>query len=386
MRALKRFPVALQHCRLFFCIVAGPFATGAMAQNPTYSLDAEEPAFSTPSPSASLEQSSVELQLARARRQYGARCGRSRSPSRSDGGDSAARSCGERIAAQCKLLNTALKNVAPHLPFYRASKGHITLYLLGTLHVGKASDCPLPECFRLAIRAALALSPILAFELDPDDLMFAQDDVQRYGMCAYNCLPRLVPAALWRRLAMRLRDNPAALAEIKKSRPWLAALMMDMLAARAAGLQTEYGTEAQLENIYTAGRIIGLETFNEQILAFIRLTRAEQLEMLAQSLARTLEQNAADMRALHDLWRAGDADKLAAWQSSLSRELAHSSSISKAIDEKTLYQRNRRFVAHILLAAEPGQPLFVAIGALHLGGPRGVLALLRQHGFDVRPG
>ncbi|WP_081463788.1 hypothetical protein [Candidatus Glomeribacter gigasporarum] len=37
-----------------------------------------------------LEHFSVDLPLARARRQYGDRCGRSRSPSRSDGGDPAA--------------------------------------------------------------------------------------------------------------------------------------------------------------------------------------------------------------------------------------------------------------------------------------------------------
>src|SRR5260363_284357 len=112
------------------------------------------------------------------------------------------------------------ERVAPHLPFYIARKGPMTLYLLGTLHVGNASDYPRPERFRPAIRAALKASPALAFELSPDDLILSQDDVQRYGMCAYPCLRRLAPAALWRRLAQRLRDHPAEFAEIKKARPW----------------------------------------------------------------------------------------------------------------------------------------------------------------------
>src|SRR5260364_414921 len=34
------------------------------------------------------------------------------------------------------------ERVAPHLPFYIARKGPMTLYLLGTLHVGNASDYP----------------------------------------------------------------------------------------------------------------------------------------------------------------------------------------------------------------------------------------------------
>src|SRR5260363_367864 len=48
-----------------------------------------------------------------------------------------------------------------------ARKGPMTLYLLGTLHVGNASDYPRPERFRPAIRAALKASPALAFELSP---------------------------------------------------------------------------------------------------------------------------------------------------------------------------------------------------------------------------
>ncbi len=275
--------------------------------------------------------------------------------------------------------------IAPRLPFYIARKGRITLYLLGTLHVGSASDYPRPDYFRPVIRSALKASPVLAFELSPDDLIFSQDDVQRYGMCAYRCLRRLVPAALWRRLAQHLRGNPAAFAEIERARPWLASLLLDTFAALVAGLQTEYGTEVQLENIYTAGRIVGLETLNEQILAFARLTHAEQLEMLAQSLAQTPEQSAADIRELHRLWLIGDADRLVIWQSKMTEKRVHSRRISDAIDEETLYRRNRRFAARLLLMAEPEVPLFAAIGALHLGGPHGVLALLRQHGFDVQP-
>ncbi|CCD29776.1 Alanyl-tRNA synthetase (Alanine--tRNA ligase) (AlaRS) [Candidatus Glomeribacter gigasporarum BEG34] len=71
-------------------------------------------------PRKPLEHFSVRLPLARARRQYGDRCGRSRSPSRSDGGDPAAipnTQNGE--ATQGKpmknALETALKVIADHI-------------------------------------------------------------------------------------------------------------------------------------------------------------------------------------------------------------------------------------------------------------------------------
>ena len=275
-----------------------------------------------------------------------------------------------------------------HMPFYVATKGQTTIYLLGTLHVGDPSDYPAAQPFRRPILAALAASPTLALELSPDDLIESQDDVTKYGVCARACLPRLLPEALWRKLANRLRGNPAALDEIKKTRPWLAALLVETYDSLAAGLQTEYGSEAQLQNVYlkTKGKVVGLETLGEQMRAFTGLTLAEQREMLAQDLQQTPAENVADVMELHRLWRIGDADAIAAWASAKSDKLARSEQVSDAIDNKIVYERNRRFVARMLLIAGPNKPIFVAIGALHLGGPKGVLALLRQHGFVVEAG
>jgi len=47
--------------------------------------------------------------------------------------------------------------------------------------------------------------------------------------------------------------------------------------------------------------------------------------------------------------------------------------------------RNYRFAARVVAIATPNKPVFMAIGALHLGGNRGVLALLRKRGFVVDP-
>lgn len=271
------------------------------------------------------------------------------------------------------------------MPFYVATRGTTTIYVLGTLHVGDPVDYPPAQPFRKPILAALAASPMLALELSPDDLLTSQDDVSKYGVCARECLPRLLPDPLWRKLAFRLRGNPAALDEIKKMRPWLASLLVETYDSLSAGLQTEYGTEAQLQNVYlrTRGKIVGLETLSEQMRAFTGLTLAQQREMLAQDLVQTPAENVADVQTLHRLWRVGDADAISAWETAKSEKLARDARLSAAIDNKIVYDRNRRFVARMVAIAAPNRPVFVAIGALHLGGPKGVLALLRQRGFVV---
>lgn len=274
------------------------------------------------------------------------------------------------------------------MPFYVATRGTTTIYLLGTLHVGDPADYPPGEPFRRSILAALAASPTLALELSPDDLLVSQDDVSKYGVCRRECLPRLLPEPLWRKLALRMRGNPAALDEMKRMRPWLASLLVETYDSLSAGLQTEYGTEAQLENIYLhqRGKIVGLETLSEQMRAFTSLSLAQQREMLAQDLVQTPAENVADVQTLHRLWRVGDADAISAWQAAKSEVLARDKRVSDSVDNKIVYERNRRFVSRMLLIAGPNKPVFVAIGALHLGGPKGVLQLLRQHGFVVEAG
>jgi uncharacterized protein YbaP (TraB family) len=275
-----------------------------------------------------------------------------------------------------------------HMPFYVATRGTTTLYILGTLHVGDPADYPSNQPFRPPILAALAASPILALELSPDDLLVSQDDVSKYGVCRSACLQQYLPEALWHKLEVRLRDNPAALDEIKRMRPWLASLLVETYDSLSAGLQTEYGTEAQLQNVYlrTRGKIVGLETLGEQMRAFTSLSSAQQREMLAQDLVQTPAGNLADVQTLHRLWQVGDADAIAAWQSAKSEVLARNKQVSDSVDNRIVYERNRRFVTRMLAIAGPNKSVFVAVGALHLGGPKGVLQLLRQHGFVVEPG
>jgi uncharacterized protein YbaP (TraB family) len=274
-----------------------------------------------------------------------------------------------------------------HMPFYVATKGQTTLYILGTLHVGYASDYPANEPFRKPILAALDASPILALEISPDDMLVSQDDITKYGVCRRSCLPQMLPDTLYKKLESRMRGNLDGLEQIRKTRPWLASMLVETYDTMNAGFQAEYGSEAQLQNVYLRahGRIVGLESLNEQMATFTRLTLAQQREMLAQDLVQTPAENIADVKELYRLWRIGDADALKAWDDAKSEKLARSSPVAAQLDNRVVYDRNVRFTARMLALAAPNKPVFVAIGALHLGGSRGVLALLRKRGFMVEP-
>ncbi|MNY51075.1 TraB family protein [compost metagenome] len=51
-------------------------------------------------------------------------------------------------------------------------------------------------------------------------------------------------------------------------------------------------------------------------------------------------------------------------------------------EEVMLFARNRKWIPRIRRIAS-AKPTFFAVGAAHLGGEKGVIALLRKEGFTV---
>jgi len=149
------------------------------------------------------------------------------------------------------------------MPFYVATKGQVTIYVLGTLHVGFADDYPPASRFASRSSGALDASPILALEISPDDLLVSEDEVSKYGTCRVPCLSRYLPDAMWKKLETRMRGSPAMLDDISRSRPWLASMLVETVDTLKAGFQTEFGTETQLQNVY-CGRVDGCRAGDAQ--------------------------------------------------------------------------------------------------------------------------
>jgi uncharacterized protein YbaP (TraB family) len=53
-------------------------------------------------------------------------------------------------------------------------------------------------------------------------------------------------------------------------------------------------------------------------------------------------------------------------------------------ENELLIGRNRNWIPKIIATAKNG-PVFVAVGAMHLPGTNGVLNLLRNEGYIVKP-
>lgn len=122
-----------------------------------------------------------------------------------------------------------------------------------------------------------------------------------------------------------------------------------------------------------------LESVNEQIAIFTAFSTEEQKSMLRHVL-ETAGDTPALFAQMTEAYLARDLAQLVR----LGEENPMSSdpALQQRMMERLLGLRNRRMAARMEpLLTQPG--LFIAIGALHLPGEEGVIALLRQRGYQL---
>jgi uncharacterized protein YbaP (TraB family) len=283
-----------------------------------------------------------------------------------------------RLVLPLLLLVFLLVLAAPALAvpaLWTASNGRQTLTLYGTIHAlppGKAWLTP-------AARRALAGTNSMVVEMVPHNTPGGTAElVQQIGM-----LPAPVPIRdrlsdeLKPRLDAVVKASNLPLAKLDRMKSWLAALSLVQLEMLVAGIDPAAGVDVALIARAREGgkRLIGLETPRGQLELFNSLPEAEQRLLLASAVTE-IGQSAAMMRALVDTWLAGDVERI--------RRDFDDSGLSPELERRLLRDRNVAWADFLHGGKAPGRRVFVAVGAAHMAGPDGLIALLKARGFKVR--
>ncbi|MFP5506319.1 MAG: TraB/GumN family protein, partial [Gammaproteobacteria bacterium] len=134
-----------------------------------------------------------------------------------------------------------------------------------------------------------------------------------------------------------------------------------------------------LEALAKGKPVTGLETAEEQMAVFTALSDEAQTRLLEDALRQLpeLDELHARMRAAYvrrDLQALIDISEASLRDSD--PELA------AYFNEQVIVARNRRMVERMQADLKRGNA-FIAVGALHLPGEEGILALLRRQGYRV---
>jgi uncharacterized protein len=278
----------------------------------------------------------------------------------------------------CAVLLASAAQAGPydHGLLWRIDKpGIAPSYVFGTLH----SADPRVTTLAPQVTQALTRCRTLATEVYLSDLA----DAHFFEAMQFEDDRRLEPllgAEAYARLKLALGDTAPPDDVLARTKPWAALLRV------TAPQPAVEGTTLDAELVATAQSrrmaVFGLEWLDEQIAALDDIPLGTQLALLRHaiydrsSLAAQLEPTIQawlkrDLAALARSNRAAKADdpELAAHYAVLTRHI---------VDNRSVVMAHRLF-----LPLRSGK-VFVAVGALHLYGEQGLLALLRKQGYQVR--
>lgn len=253
------------------------------------------------------------------------------------------------------------------------------LYLLGSFHVLKAGDYPLPA----SIDAAFADAERVAFEVSPAEMR--SPELGRKMLAAGladdgRSLQQRVGPATWRKLEAYCAKRGIAAANLQRFEPWMASLMISLGEATRLGYAPDKGLDqALIDRTLAAGKPgTGLETADQQIAALAGMTDAEQEQALLEALD-DVDGMQARMDELHDDWRRGD---VVAIERLMTTELRDQ---YPALYQRINVARNDAWLPKLraMLDAPGHDDTLVIVGSMHLVGDDGLVAKLRKAGYRV---
>lgn len=275
-------------------------------------------------------------------------------------------------------LLAACAHAAPaHHPLWVIEGKHNSVYLLGSVHVLRATDYPLAQPIMDAYRDA----EVIYMEIDLDDLdpgEALQFTLANGTLPGEQSLRDVLGIADFAAADMKARELGVDLGMFARFEPWVAALAVVQAQLASLGLDPDQGVEQYLLRLNEQDRkeVRGLETLADQLGVLDGLALERQGKFLLMSL-----EDAADMPRLVDdmitAWRNGDSAQLA---ETLSDEFGDFPDLYAPL----IVARNRNWAAQIAELIDDKDDYLIVVGALHLVGKDSVIELLGARGIKAR--
>ena len=252
-----------------------------------------------------------------------------------------------------------------------------SIYILGSIHLLREQDYPLPS----VIDSAYDDAEVIVMELDMDDLdpVYTQMAFNRAGvMTDGRTLRDLMGDEAYSQAVKLAEIADIPLDMLAQSEPWLAAMTVEIMLLYRIGFDPALGVEMTMTSRATRdGKPIeGLETVDEQLAFLDGLPLDVQSEMLIQTLTEGVAL-AETIDELIEAWHYGDIATLEGGLLSIPEGQAE-------FVEVLITNRNRRWAEAIVDWVDDDRDYLVIVGAMHLVGNDGVPALLKSKGLGIQ--
>jgi uncharacterized protein len=266
----------------------------------------------------------------------------------------------------------------PPVPLlWKAENGAGTVFLLGSFHMLKAADYPLSSTVDTAFDAA----EHVVFEIAPDEMQSPEMAAmaQRYARIAEGKTLRTSIAPETVSKLQAFLGSEAAVAAADPFDPWYMGMNLAVMAMAQAGFDPTKGLDLHLMQraAQTGKQTAGLEQAEDQFRALDAIPMPEQDSMLADALLPLAEMR-AEIDAMHEHWRNGDADALA---DAVNDEMLEKTPVAYRLIN---LERNARWLPQIEAMLTRDDDHLVVVGAMHLLGEDGIVSMLEQRGVTLQ--
>jgi uncharacterized protein YbaP (TraB family) len=280
----------------------------------------------------------------------------------------------------CALLALAAP-IAAHAAAFLWEVASMTgrVYLYGTVHAGKQEWFPLPN----VVETAFEDSTVLVVEADITDI----DEMRKTQPSSYvppDTLAKHVEPEAYDRFRKLLPRYKLPEQQVVQMKPFIAVSLLVFAEWARLGFQPENSVDAYLIHKAQQAKkpVRELEGLEAQMQLMDSLTEDESKRIFDGTVG-ALESGLTgeQIQGMVKAWQEGDPRGML----DTARRYNENVPGAREFEEKFVWDRHEAMVKKIegYLGESRDRP-FVAVGALHLAGPRGLVEMLRKRGYIVR--
>lgn len=243
-------------------------------------------------------------------------------------------------------------------------------YLYGTIHLMCPDDIVVSD----ELKNRFNNTGQLYLELDMDDPNTMIEAMSGMEMKNDTTVKDLLPAATYDSLVInfqKVAGIPFTMFNGMKPMLAEAAIYPALLGCQGEAWEQKFMEMAKAKKM----ELKGLESTKDQLDIFDSIPYKQQAEELAKSLSN-IDSMKIGFKQMLDIYKKKDLDSL--------NILMNDDKSMENYEGLMIEKRNARWIPEIIKQSKK-MPTFFAVGAGHLGGPKGVIEMLRKKGMKVEP-
>jgi uncharacterized protein YbaP (TraB family) len=258
-------------------------------------------------------------------------------------------------------------------------KGYKTSFLYGTIHLIEGDKFFLPAKTAESIQA----SKKIVYEINMDDMTDMSSQMallSKAFMKDGKTLSDLLSEDDYAMVSDHFEGLGLPMIFLNKIKPmFLSVLAGEDMNPNMLQDGSMKSYEMELDKLATQAGLTkgGLETIDYQLAIFDQIPYEDQAEMLVETIKMSEVESESTLDIYGEMYKTQDLKKMH------DLTLTEESGMLKYADI-LLYNRNANWIP-IMEGMMKKEIVFFAVGAGHLGGTKGVLALLKEKGFTVEP-